>query len=389
MKNSASTSNQMRLFAVAPAGVEAVTTREIENIGGKNIIPDSGGVGFDGDTAILYRANLHLRTAERVLNVMKVFSASTAPMLYDQVRRIKWEELLDNKMTISVHATLSMTDDYRGEIRHSGFAALKIKDAIVDRMRYTTGSRPDVDTENPDLKIHAFFRDAKCTLSLDSSGRALHERDYRKASTEAQLKETLAAALVLLSGWDRKVPLVDPMCGSGTIAIEAAMIAVNSPPAKNRRDFGFMRWRDFNRPVWESVLKDSGNVPLPSKGKYIYAFDSNQKAVDAALKNARAAGVEHLINFACVPVEKLQPPCVENGLIITNPPYGFKSAPDEDMGAFYKNFGDILKNRMKGWTAFIFTGNLKAMKHVGLRTTSRHILFNGPIECRLLRYNLY
>jgi putative N6-adenine-specific DNA methylase len=374
-----------RYFAAAPRGVEEITARELLALGAEGVRTDSGGVHFEGDTALLYRANLCLRTATRVLVPLRDFAAATPEMLYSQTRRIFWNRYLDNSRTfaVDVKAAQRLTT---GLPAH--FAALKIKDAIADEMRKLTGARPDVDTKDPDVRVHAYFHGNRCTISLDSSGRSLHERGYRVKDTAAPLKEALAAAIIGLSGWDGKTPFVDPMCGSGTLVIEAALKALDIPPGLKRKQFGFMRWPGFDHTLWQDVLAHSRTGILERPPQPILGFDCDPEAIAASIENARAAGVAHAVTFARQPIAEIRPASGKPGIVIMNPPYGKRSISLEP-AALNKSIGDTLKHHMKGWTAFIFTGNPETVKQIGLRTSKRLILFNGPLECRLLRYDLY
>jgi putative N6-adenine-specific DNA methylase len=248
-----------------------------------------------------------------------------------------------------------------------------------------------VNTTNPDVRIHAFIRGTRCTISLDSSGDSLHERGYRSGGSDAPLKETLAAAMLMLSGWDPETPLIDPMCGSGTILIEGAMLAMGIPPGMGRRKFGFMRWPDFDRKLWEKVLADAGRTVRKDRRPSIFGFDANPESIKAAKRNAAAAGVGPAVSFESRTLQSFILPVDRPGTLIVNPPYGKRlvEGGDEKIESLYKTLGDTFKQKLKGWTACIFTGNLEMAKHVGLRTSKRTILFNGPMECRLLRYEMY
>ncbi|MFA6033979.1 MAG: THUMP domain-containing protein [Myxococcota bacterium] len=379
----------LRFFAASPRGIEHCTALELEAIGAKNVIEGHGGVHFEGDMPLLYRANLCLRTATRVELFLREFAAADKVMLYDQVHRMKWEKYIPAGGTMAVYCDIGARIQGKG-IDHTGYAALKIKDAVVDRIRDETGSRPDVDKKEPDVLVHGFFNGTRCTLGLDSSDPGLHERGYRKADTGAPLKETLAAALVDLSGWDGVVPLIDPMCGSGTLVIEAAMKALGIAPGLKRKRFGFMHWPEFDRNAWAEELSQARSLVKKPVKPFIFAYDIDPNAVEIARANAKSAGVADAITFNCQPFDALLP--VEGlppGVILTNPPYGKRVAVDAGLSALYKMMGDTFKHKMKGWTAFLFTGNLEMAKHVGLRTSKRIELMNGPIECRLLRYEMF
>jgi putative N6-adenine-specific DNA methylase len=387
-------------FAAAPRGVEPVLASELAALGAAAIEPDHGGVHFEGDKALLYRANLHLRTATRVLLTVKRFSAAHREMLYDQVRRIRWEEHLTPAMTFAVDCKIAVQRETahaapvarpgRGTpLSNEHYVALKIKDSIVDQIRHFKGKRPDIDTKDPDLRIHAYLNGSRCTLSLDASGSSLHERGYRLRDTGAPLKEALAAAIVDLTGWDPRTPFVDPMCGSGTLCIEAAMKAMNIPPGWRRQAFGFMKWRDFDHALWQDVLAGARARILLKPPAPILGFDKDERAIAASDGNAKAAKLHGGVTFARRSVEALEPAGDAPGVVVMNPPYGKRIADDKGLQELYRSIGDTLKHRMKGWTAFIFTGNLEMAKYIGLQTSRRIPLHNGPIECRLLKYTLY
>lgn len=387
-------------FAAAPRGVEPVLAQELEALGASAIEPDSGGVHFEGDKALLYRANLHLRTATRVLLTLKRFSAAHREMLYDQVRRIRWEEHLSPSMTFSVDCKIAALRETahvetkgkagRGmALTNSHYVALKIKDSIVDQIRHFKGTRPNIDTKDPDVRIHAYLHGPKCTLSLDASGSSLHERGYRLKDTGAPLKEALAAAIIDLTGWDPLTPFIDPMCGSGTLCIEAAMKAMHVPPGWRRQKFGFMKWRDFDSALWQDVLAGARAKILLAPPAPIAGYDKDNRAIEAAMANAKSAKLGSAIAFARQAVDAMVPIGDRPGVIVMNPPYGKRISDDKDLQQLYKSIGDTLKHKMKGWTAFIFTGNLEMAKFIGLQTSKRIALYNGPIECRLLQYKLY
>jgi putative N6-adenine-specific DNA methylase len=271
---------------------------------------------------------------------------------------------------------------------HSLYVAQKTKDAIVDQFRERAGRRPDVDLATPTLKVHVHITADQAEVSLDSSGESLHKRGYRRQGGEAPLNETLAAGLVLLSGWDKKKPFVDLMCGSGTLVIEAALIAMNIAPGLFRRQFGFERWKDFNASAWEQLKEDARkSVPSDPADLKITGIDLSSFAIRAAKENAEAAGVEKVIHFLNQSFEDYDP-LDGDGIIVTNPPYGERIRPD-DLFSLYKMVGDILKHKFSGWKAFIFTANKEASKHIGLRPSGKTQLYNGQLECRLLRFEMY
>ncbi len=427
--------SRMQFFATTSLGLEAVLSEELKALGARNITIGRGGVSFEGDEIHIYKTNLWLRTATRVLVTLRTFSAVHEVMLYDQIKRMKWEQYLTPEKTLSVDCTMggvsrpkdtenmgeragarfgdkssersreSGRDRNRGRDRdeyyqpkipkkgltHSHYVSLKIKDAIVDRCREKYGARPNVDTEKPDLKIHAYIVGTKCTLSLDSTSRSLHERGYRKQTGEAPIKETLAAALVKMSEWDGKLPFYDPMCGSGTFAIEAALIAQNVAPGLLRYDgyFGFKGFPEYDEKLWKQLCDEARAQVNQKQQARIYSFDQNPYRLQQAKENASRAGVERIIHFEKKEFVDSEPPCKDAGVLLMNPPYGERMGDPEKLEGLYKSLGDTLKHHYKNWNAFIFTGNLESLKWVGLRTSRRIHLHNGPIECRLLKYQMY
>jgi putative N6-adenine-specific DNA methylase len=333
--------------------------------------------------AAAYRANLWLRTASRVLMRLAEFPCQTPEELYQGVRSIPWERLITPAMTLAVDCNLRDS-----ALTHSGFVALKTKDAIVDTVRDQTGARPSVDTKDPDLRVNVRLFRNLLTLSLDCSGAPLDRRGYRLDRHEAPLKENLAAALVELSGWDPALPFLDPMCGTGTIAIEAALKGVRLAPGLLRETFGFKRWRDFDRTLWERLVEEARAAVLPELPAAVVGSDLSASAVAMAQQNARRAGVAELVRFSQHRIQELSPP-QGPGVLIFNPPYGKRLGEVEELKPLYKEIGDVMKKRCTGYTAYLFTGNLELAKSVGLKASRRIVLFNGPIECRLLKYELY
>ena len=369
-------------FAAVPRGAEEVAALELEALGISGVRSSKGGVAFVTNRAGLYRANLWLRTASRVLAQLAVFPCANPAELYAGVHAITWLELITPDMTLAVDCSLRDS-----ALTHSGFVALKTKDAIVDRIREECGSRPNVNTATPDVRVNVHLHKNVCTVSLDSSGESLDRRGYRLERNEAPLRETLAAAIVALTGWDGSIPLVDPMCGSGTIPVEAALLAARIPPGL-QRSFGFQSWLDFDGRLWEQLLKEaeSGIKKLPVG--LITGYDQDSRALVLATRNAAKAGFEGQLNFFHAALEVFQPEG-DKGVVIINPPYGMRMGEEEDLRELYCQIGDIMKKRCRGWTGFVMTGNLELAKYIGLKASRRFVLFNGPIECRLLKYELY
>ena len=368
-------------FATAAKGVEDVLAGELRALELEPRTADRGGVSFRGGREACYRANLWLRTANRVLVPVAKFECGSEEALYREVRRLPWHGWIPPDRTLAVDA--NVRDSFS---THSGFVALKTKDAIVDAVREAVGRRPSVQADDPDVSVNVHLARNVCTVSLDSSGAGLHRRGYRVAATEAPLRETLAAALIELTGWSGDAPLVDPMCGSGTIAIESALKATRRAPGLRRR-FGFERWPDFDAALWHRVRGEAESQVRRAPAE-IRASDLSGAAVEIARANAGRAQVSDAIRFETADVRALAPPSPP-GVILFNPPYGERLGEADSLKSLYREIGDLLKRRCKGFTAWIFTGNPELAKSVGLHASRRIELFNGPIECRLLKYELY
>lgn len=377
-------------FAVSPKGMEEVTAKELSSLGASEVKTSMGGVYFSGDLEILYKSNLWLRSASRVLVPLKEFACLHQEMLYDQVKRIKWEHYLTPEKTFAIDTTL-----VNSRMNHSHFVSLKAKDAIVDQLRSRfQGERPSINTEDPDLRIHLFINNNRCILSLDSSGESLHKRGYRQGTGPAPLKENAAAALLLLAGYDGSQPLMDPMCGSGTFLIEAALISLNLAPGLMRSHFGFMEWPDYDETLWSRLLDNAENVAQRVLRAPIHGSDCDRRVLDLALKNAKAAGVAKWVTLEKKFLDQIRPGDLDSGILVANPPYGERigargDSSDGEIKALYREWGDVMKRYFAGWTAYLLTGNLDAAKSVGLHPSKKYPLFNGGIESRFLKFDLY
>ncbi len=372
-----------RYFATTSKGLEDVLAGEVRTLGGEEVSPVAGGVSFSGDTALGYRANLRLRTAHRVLLFLSEFPAATPDDLFEGVRAVPWPELFAVRKTILVDATVRESG-----IVHSRFAAQKAKDAVADRFREDLGARPDVDLRSPDIRISVrIVRDA-CTLSLDLSGESLNRRGYRRDPEEASLRETLAAGMVLLTGWDGRSPFVDPACGAGTIPIEAALIAANRAPGSLGRTFGFLHLSGFDRNLWEEVRAEADGQFRRTGIARIEGSDLSEAAVRNARRNARRAGVAGLVELRQRDIRDFAPEGPP-GIILCNPPYGIRMREGRQSESFYRSMGEAFKKQCTGWTAYVLSGSPEASRHIGLKATRRIPLMNGPIDCRLLKYELY
>lgn len=371
----------MNLIIKTLAGLEDVLAAELVALGAEKVEAGKRAVQCSGDLRLMYRANLELRTALRVLKPIHQFEASNEEELYAQVKSIDWSLFLDTDDTLAVDAVT-----HSPFFTHSQYVALKTKDAIVDQFREKTGSRPGVDTANPRLRINIHISNTACTVSLDSSGESLHKRGYRKEGLTAPINEVLAAGMILLSGWKGDSAFIDPMCGSGTLVIEAAMYAMRIPPQLYREDFAFMRWPDFNPAIWAEV-RANARAGITTLNYPIFGYDKNFQAVQAAGENAKAAHLEGKIRFDRRRFETLTP-AAEKGILMMNPPYDAR-IEDNHIEGLYQMIGDRLKKAFQGYEAWIISANQEALKYLGLRPSKKIILFNGALECRFIKLELY
>lgn len=370
-----------RFTAKTFLGLEEPLANELRSLGASEVEIINRGVKFSGNMELLYKTNLHLRTALRILVPFEQATIKTTDELYDFAVNLNWLNVLSVSDTFAIDPVVNSK-----LITHSKFAALKLKDAIADHFRKETGVRPSVNAINPDYRINLHISHDKLTLSLDSSGESLHKRGYRSGKGAAPINEVMAAGLILLSQWKADSDFFDPMCGSGTIAIEAALLAKKIPPGLIRNSFGFMRWRNFDDKLYRKIIK-LAESNIDEAFVTIYANDFSQQIIRKAKLNAIKAGVDKIIKFSKNDFFVMDPP-TEKGVIVTNPPYGERLKP-EDLFAFYKQIGDTLKQKYSGFDAWIFSGNLKALKSVGLRPSKKYVLLNGPIDSRFNKYELY
>ena len=370
-------------FATVARGLETIAAQELEGLGAQDVKPDFTGVYFAGDRALLYRVNLWSRTIFRVLMPIAEFRCYNSDMLYREVQKIPWDEYLDPDNTLAVNCTGG-----NEKLNHTHYTALQVKNAIADQQRLQFNKRSNVDVEHPDLLINIHIHQDRAILSLDSSGGSLHRRGYRPAMGLAPLKETLAAALLEMAEWTPDLPFLDPMCGSGTLPLEASLKALNIAPGLFREKFGFMTWRDFDEPLWDKLWAEAENSELPELKEVIAGCDRDSDMLAQARTNAQQAGISGKIQFAQTELSQLEAPA-DRGVLICNPPYGERLGDASELGDLYKMLGDIFKNRFKGWNAFILTGNKELGKKVGLRTSRRIPVYNGSIPCTLLKYELY
>ena len=364
------------------AGLEECLASEVRAIGGQNVRVMRRAVACEGDERFVYRANYELRTALRVLVTLFTFNARDEDDLYRQALRLPWQKQFTVDHSFAIDCTA-----YSQIFTHSHYASLKLKDAIADAFRRTDGRRPDVNVDFPSVRFHLYITGKRCVVSLDSSGRSLHLRGYRTTQLDAPLNEVLAAGLVKLSGWQPKQPFIDPMCGSGTLSIEAAMLAQGRPPQVSPNSLAFLRWPHFNKALWESVLREA-EARISNPALTIYAADKSPRAIKATQQNALNAGLEAAIQLEKRRLADWSDPPQPAGTLILNPPYDERMSV-ENIHAFYAEIGDAFKQLFPGYTAWIISSHLEALKHIGLRASHKTTLFNGALECRWLGYELY
>jgi len=364
-------------------GLEEVLAGELQQLGLRDVQAGRGGVAFTAEKLDAWRACLHLRTANRVLQPIAEFPCQTSDELYAAVMELPWEELLGKGMTLAVDANLRDS-----QLTHSRFVALKTKDAVVDRLRDHTGWRPNIDPKSADLRINVHLAADHCTLSLDLAGASLHRRGYRHDPNLAPLRETLAAGLIALSDWEVESPFVDPMCGSGTLPLEAALMASRTPPGLVDPVYSFQSWPDFDAVGWTQIVEEARAACQPLLAGQIFGADRDPRILAKARRNAEGLPFGSQLTWQQSDFSRLRPPRA-SGTLICNPPYGQRLGEQEQLAPLYREIGDTLKQHWTGWTAWIFTGNLPLAKRIGLKPSRRIVLYNGPIECRLLKFELY
>ena len=372
----------MKLVVKTSFGLEDVLLHELKSFGADKAEKGVRVVTVEGDQKMMYRINLRSRVALRVLMPVKKIRAANEHQLYDEIKKIDWSQYMSVDDTLAVDAVVN-----KSVMTHSLYVALKTKDAIVDQFREKYGKRPSVDLDKPSLRIHLHINGEDAEVSLDSSGDSLHKRGYRMQTGDAPINESLAAGLLLLSEWDQQSPFLDFMCGSGTIVIEAAMMALDIAPGSLRKEFGFQRWKDYDSQAWQEVRKEAEALRKKSIDFPIIGADISSGMIQHAKENAKAAGVLEHITFQQVSFENFTPPS-SPGTIVINPPYGGRIT-SSDLLELYKSMGDQFKKKYPGWKAFVFTANMEAGKNIGLKPSRKIPLFNGKLECRLLRFDMY
>jgi putative N6-adenine-specific DNA methylase len=374
-------SGELTLAATCGRGLEEVLAAEIVGLGGVSPHPQRGVVRFRGELDLVYRANVALRSAVRVLLQLASGPAPDREALYRLVAAVAWEDLIAPQSTLAVEAAGPAPG-----FANIAFAALVAKDAVVDRLRSKRGVRPDVDRRNPDVRVHLHLGPQGADVSLDASGEPLSHRGYRPRGGPAPLAESLAAGILLLAGFDGGAPFLDPLCGTGTLAVEAALIATETAPGI-RRSFACERWA-IHRPELLAAARQQARARERPARFPLCASDADPRAVTATRRNAGAAGVAATLEVCRRDIRRL--PALEPGtVLVTNPPYGHRLGDLQALPSFYRDLGDVLKTRAAGSTAWLLVGAPELVKAVGLRPSRRIVLFNGPIECRLVRYDLY
>jgi putative N6-adenine-specific DNA methylase len=370
----------IRYFATCARGLEPILSEELRAIYARDIAPGRGGVAFAGGKALLYKANLWLRTAIRVLRPLLDAPVTSPQELYAAVQTLDWQEFMTPEHTLAVDC--NVRDSH---LTHSQYAARVVKDAICDQFVARMGRRPSVDPERPmvGLNLHV-YRD-QAILSLDSSWDSLHKRGYRPILTIAPLNEALAAALVLRTGWRGDTPFVDPLCGSGTLPIEAAWIATNRPPGLTRKHFGFMGWMDYDVQMWTHLRDEARDGVGKKLENAIVGSDERRDTIEHSRTNARAAGVGNLVQFDICNIRDLTPPDGPAGTLICNPPYGERIGEEKDLRELYRMLGTVFR-RLPGWATWVFTGNPRLAAMVDLPRVEEVPFYNGKIPCRLIRF---
>ncbi len=361
-------------------GLEEVLAKELIELGADNVTLGRRAVSFRGDKALLYKANLHLRTAIRILKPIATFKAANADEVYDGVKKIDWSEYMTSKTSFSIDATVNSET-----FRHSKFVTYRVKDAIADQFMEKENRRPSVQITNPDLYINVHVSHNEVTISLDSSGESLHKRGYRTTQNEAPIAEALAAGMLLMTGWNGSTDFVDPMCGSGTFLIEAALIALNIPPGIYREGFAFEKWNDFDDELFNTIYNDdSGEREFNHK---IYGYDINVNAIRISNDNIKSAGLSKYIEVERRPLNEFDPittPC----LMVTNPPYGERILSD-DLFGLYRDLGSVLKHRFTGNTAWVISSHTECLSAIGMKPSEKIDLKNGSLDCEFHKYEIF
>lgn len=373
-----SSSPSESFFATCPRGLEKLLLGEIESLEGRQAAVVPGGVAFCGDWSACYAVNLWSRIASRVLWKISQFDYRDEKHLYEAARALDWQKYFTVERTLRVNVTAQ-----KSPLKSLEFATLRIKDAVCDRFRGSLGRRPDVDRAHPDVRVHAFLEGARATLYLDTSGEPLFKRGWRGEAGEAPLRENLAAGIVMLSGWQPGEPLLDPMCGAGTLLVEAAAMARGRAPGA-KRAFGFEKLKVFDPNAWTRVKEQTRE---PASQLELFGSDHDPKALAAARRNLAEAGVERWVRLERVDVLERKAPAAA-GVLLANPPYGERMGSADELARFYPLLGDTLKKNFAGWRCYLFTADLRLPKLIRLQPSARTPLWNGALECRLYEFRI-
>ena len=361
-------------------GLEPILAKELTQLGANDVQIGRRMVSFKGDKEMLYRANFQLHTAIKILKPIRHFKAKSADDVYEEIHKMDWTEYLDNDKTFAVDSVV-----FSEEFRHSKFVSYKVKDAIVDQFREKTGSRPNISVTNPDLRLNMHIAEDQCTLSLDSSGESLHRRGYRQETLEAPLNEVLAAGMILMTGWKGETDFIDPMCGSGTLLIEAALIAHNMAPGLFRKEYAFEKWPDFDADLFDRIYNDDSQER--EFNHHIYGYDIDMKAVNTARLNVKAAGLTKSITVEQQDFKDFKQP-KEKSIMVTNPPYGERISTPDLLGT-YKMIGERLKHEFTGNDAWVLSYREECFDQIGLKPSIKIPLYNGSLECEFRKYQIF
>ena len=371
---------EFELIAKTFMGLEPVLAQELTALGANDIEIGRRMVSFKGNKELMYRANFSLRTAIKVLKPIKHFKATTADEVYQAIKGMDWSQYLDLKKSFAVDSVV-----FSEEFRHSKFVSYKVKDAIVDQFREKTGQRPNISVTNPDIRLNMHIADDKCTLSLDSSGESLHRRGYRQEAVEAPLNEVLAAGMILMTGWKADCDFIDPMCGSGTLLVEAALIAKNIAPGVFRKEYAFEKWPDFDEELFDRIYNDDSQER--EFNHHIYGYDIDMSAVAKANLNVKAAGLTKIITIEQADFKNFKQP--DNpAMMMMNPPYGERISTPDILGT-YRMIGETLKRQFKNNTAWVLSYRQECFDQIGLKPSIKIPLYNGSLECEFRKYQMF
>lgn len=372
---------KFEIIAKTFEGLENILAEELKTIGAEDIKIGSKSVSYIGDKEMLYKSNFRLRTAIRILKPIYTFNARTVDEFYGQAKKFDWTSVMELNHKFAVDSVID-SDHFV----HSRYVALKLKDAIADQFRDKYGKRPFIDPKNPQIQFHVCVKDDVCTIMMDSSGEPLHRRGYRESQEGSPINEVLAAGLILLSGWDGSIDFIDPMCGSGTLLIEAALIAYGIPPGIFRQSFGFENWLDFDDNLLQSIYNDD-SMERDFNHKII-GSDISRRAIEAAMQNIKSAGLQKKIDVQVGSIFDFVPQTNDGGVVITNPPYGERLSK-EQIEAFYIQLSDCFKQKYAGFDVWLISSNMDALKSFGLRPSQKFVLMNGAVEYKFNQFSMF